>query len=421
MRPEIEEYIKNHPENGTTWLKTLDDEDGQPCLRTYALNTTKSRGTRLKEVVREYLNGEIWIHGDLYWCGAAGYKVLWEQRKYYSYFLPRELDDNWYQMDRRPGMSSVILYTHEYAEELFKKYIPYFVLDDKMCLMEYAIRFRDYPSVEQLVKAGYPQLVWDKRVIKMNKAQKKRLIHWLMNDGNGEYVKEHRTLFTDIQKAMKRGLSIERYYYEQCIDAYEKSFKENNIRRSRAQCEEVYKYLNNKKNPQNIGLQIYIDYLRIAKEEGFNMRAKSTLFPRDCARVHDNLAAKRKVKESRELNKKLKVIHSKLMPLQTKFKDLRVVVPTCQKDFLEWGKKLQICVGTYGYDKKMARGDCIILMVYVEDQPLECCELIKKQGKLHIEQLRGSHNGVSQRHEDCEKVINKFIYNYQTSQLGATA
>lgn len=418
MRTEIENWINSKPDlaNGTYYLHVLDDADGQPCLRTYALHKSKAKSIRVKEVVRDYLNGEIYMHGDLHWCGAGGYRVMWEERNYSGWWLPCTLDDNWYQIDRRPGMTAYDLYTHEEAENLFKKYIPYFILDDRMCLMEYAIRYQKYASAEQLVKAGYSHLIWDKRVLKMNPNQKKKLIRWLMSDGNGEYVKAHNTLFTDIQKAMKRGLGIERFYYEQCIDNYEESFKLARIKRTRAQCEEIYRYLNNPKKPQNLGLHDYIDYLGMAKQEGFNMREKSVLFPRDVARVHDSIKSKRKAKETKELNKKLKVITEKLLPFEIKSKDLRIVIPTCRNDFVEWGKKLHICVGTYDYDKKMAEGKCIIVMVYTNDQPLECCELQKENGKLRIIQLRGEHNQDSPRHEDCRLLVNKFI-----GRVGATA
>ena len=142
MRAEIENWINSKPDlaNGTYYLHVLDDADGQPCLRTYALHKSKAKGIRVKEVVRDYLNGEIYMHGDLHWCGAGGYRVMWEERHYCGWWLPCTLDDNWYPVDRRPGMTAYDLYTHEEAEILFKKYIPYFILDDRMCLMEYAIR-----------------------------------------------------------------------------------------------------------------------------------------------------------------------------------------------------------------------------------------------------------------------------------------
>lgn len=425
MRPEIENFIKSRgSENlpsGLYWLGILDDDEGQPCYRTFALRKNKAKGIRTKEVVRQYLNGDVFMHGDLYFCGAGGWKVMFEKRDNYSYYMPCELDDHWYQLDskQRPGMCVTDLFSCKDAEAIFKKYIPYFVLAEGMSVMEYAIRYKEYPSAEQLVKAGYSHLIWDKRVLTMNNKQKKKLIAWLNSDGNGQYVKQHRTMYADIQKAMKRKVSIEKYYYEIAIDKYEEQFKLAKIKRTRAKCEEVYKYLNNPKNPQNIGLHDYIDYLGMAKQRGFNMKLKSILYPRDCARAHDSLVASKKAKESRAVNNKLKKISSILLPYQKESKGLKIVFPTHQRDFIQWGKDLSICVGTYGYDKKMADGNCIILMVYCNDVPLECCELGKKPkgNGLEIIQLRGAHNQSSPRHDECQKLVNGFIRNYQNQHV----
>ena len=417
MRTEIESWIAryNTPEeipSGTHWLKTLDDEEGQPCLRTYALNKTKKKGIRVKEVVREYLNEDfIKVHGDLYFCGAAGYRVVWEKREYYGYYLPTETDNHWYDYDRRLGICAEELYTDEQVEQIFSKYIPYFQWTPGMCLMEYASRYRDFASAELLAKAGYGYLVMDKRVLKLSKDGKKKLIRWLSK--NGDYVKEHRPLYKDISMAVKKDWSMEKFYYEQTIDAYEKQFKERDIVRTRLECEEVYRYLNSPTKVQRIGLHDYIDYLVMAKELGYDMTLKSTLYPLNCALAHDTLSSTKKAKESAEINEKLLQISSVLQKYQLSANDLKIVIPTSQKDFVEWGKKLGICVGTYGYDKKMIEGRCIILMVYVNDQPLECCELVKKERgeTLQIEQLRGQHNQDSERHKDCEKLVNQFIHN----------
>lgn len=399
--------------SGTYWFKTLDDSEGQPCLRTYALHVLKNKPYQIKEVVREYLNGDICVHGDLYFCGAAGYRVMWEPRKHWSYYMPEECDDRWYLVDLKtaPGMECISLYTNADVNRIFKKYIPYFQMNDHLNVMVYAQRYKEFASAEQLSKAGFEYLVMDKRVLKLNKSSKKKLIHWLIE--NGDCVKNHKPVYNDISKAVKLGWTMEKFYYESAIDVYEKQFKDRQLERTREECEQVYKYLNNPKKPQKIGLHNYLDYLEMMKEAGYDMNEKSVLYPLDCARAHDNIVAQKKKKESEEINQKLVQISTALKKYEISCKDLKLVIPTCQKDFVSWGKKLNICVGTYGYDKKMIEGKCIILMVYLNDQPLECCELTKKDrgNSLKIEQLRGKHNGESPRHSDCEKLVNQFIRN----------
>lgn len=414
----IEKQQKPIP-SGTHWFKTLDDKEGQPCIRTYALHVLKNKPYEYKEVVRDYFNGDIMIHGDLYFCGAAGYRVMWHNRNCYSYYMPKECDDKWYIVDlkQRPGMFCIELFTDDDVNRIFKKYIPYFQYESGMCVMEYATRYRDYASAEQLVKSGFGYLVMDKRVLKLSKASKKKLIHWLIVNQN--YVKEHKPLYGDISKAVKQNISIEELYYRQTIDVYEKEFKEAKIRRTRIQCEEIYKYLNNAKRPQNIGLHDYIEYLQMAKEDGYNMSLKSTIYPIDAARAHDHIVKKRKAKLTRKTNQKLKRIYDLLKGYEIHSKDLKIVIPRNQSDFVNWGKELKICVGSYGYDEKMIKGDCIILMIYINDKPLECCELItnSRGNNLMICQLRGEHNQSSERHEDAVKLVNRFINNYHNQHI----
>ena len=421
MKTEIQEWMDKHLDklgSGTYWLETLDDEEGQPCLRTWALHILKHKKPELKEVVREYLDGDIKVHGDLYFIGAKGYTVNWGTSK--SYYIPKELDDNWYLVDlkQRPGMSATRLFHNKDLNSIFKKYIPYFQMSENLNIMEYAKRYQEYSSAELLAKAGFEYLIMDKRVLKLSKPMKKKLIHWLMVQENNDYVKSHHPLYNDISRAMAKGWTMEKYYYENTIDEYEKKFSSEGFTRTREECEEVYRYLNGVgKHPiQLIGLHDYIDYLKTANELGFDMTLKSTIYPLNGREAHDSLVRTKQEKESKELNEQLSKIATILKGYEIKKKDLKIVIPTSQKDFIEWGKRLQICVGTCGYDKKMVRGDCIILMVYLNDQPLECCELtIKERSKnvLKIEQLRGEHNGDSPRHEDCKNLVNQFIHNYR--------
>lgn len=426
MNKAIQQYIDKHYESlgsGTYWLNTLDDADGQPCLRTWALHKLKGKKPAVKEVVREYLNEDIYVHGDLYFMGAAGWRVNWGNHKHYSYYMNPELDDNWYLVDlkQRPGMSSIRLFKNSELIQIFKKYIPYFYMSEDLNIMEYARRYKEFPDAEKLAKAGFEYLVMDKRILKLSNASKKKFVSWLLQPINSDYVKSHHPLYNDITRAIKNGWTMEKYYYEEAIDIYEENFKQAHIRRTREQCEEVYNYLNGRKSHpiQLIGLHDYIDYLKIAKEMGFNMRLKSVVYPRDARQAHDNLVKTKKAVESKTINETLGKIAKILKGYEIKRKDLKIVFPSCQKDFIDWGKKLSICVGTYGYDKKMVKGESIILMVYCKDSPLECCELIKKDRSkgLQICQLRGAHNFDSPRHEECKSLVNTFIRNYKNQQL----
>ncbi len=428
MRPEIQhwidkQYLLRHDTNlsGTYWIATLDDDDGQPCIRFHALNFTKKAGMRYREVFRDYLDGKKYVRGDLIFTQLGGWRVAWEEPKkdyrYYGY----SPDDRWYECDRRPGFGYNETYTLKEINDLFSKYIPYFQLREEInykSLMEYAQRYRDYASAELLVKAGLDHLVMDKRALKLKGEGKKRFLRWLKTEGNLEYVRDHKSNYNEILRAIKRGLSIERFYYEECIDAYERTFKEARIHRTRKQCEEVYKYLNHPKKVQQIGLVDYVDYLRIAKEEGYNMRLKSTVYPRDARLAHDTLVERRVVKQNRVINQKLRKIASLLKTYELSKNDFKIVFPRSQADFISWGKDLSICVGSYGYYKKMAKGESIILGVFMKNEIIECCEIGKfEKKKLSIIQLRGKNNQDSPYHHEVKTLVEKFLATYKPQNL----
>jgi len=65
------------------------------------------------------------------------------------------------------------------------------------------------------------------------------------------------------------------------------------------------------------------------------------------------------------------------------------------------------------------QGSSVILMVYQGNKPLECCELVRKPNSVNLQicQLRGKHNQDSERHKECEKLVNTFIRSYKNQQL----
>lgn len=419
MNSKVKQWFEdNSPlKSGTYWLKTLEEFKGDVCLRTFALKVSKKE-VKCKEVVRDFLNKGLYIHGDLHWCGAGGYKVMFEAKNYYSFYLPCELDNHWYKTEKRPNISSFDLYECEDIEKIFKKYIPYFTYQAEFQInpIDYAQKYKNYPACELLVKNGFPGLANDKRILKLSAKNKKRLVHFLSE--NRDYLKNHSVNGSVILSAMKRKVSIKEYFLEHTIDLYEKDFKSNNLVRTRKQCIEIYKYLNSAKQVQKIGLSGYIDYLIMAQNMGFDMTAKNVLFPLDCAKAHDSLVRQNNKNKFKLENKKFKKISKVFKTYNFQIKDLKLVFPSSNADFIEWGKKLSICVGTAGYFEKMLKGDCIIVMVYKNDEPLECCELTKclTNNHLKINQLRGKYNQSSNRHVEAKKLVNQFIKKYTNAQ-----
>ena len=165
MNTKVKQWFKdNSPlKSGTYYLKTLEELEGDVCLRTFALRVTK-KDVNCKEDVRDFLNKGLYVHGDLHWCGDGGYRVMFEERKYPSFFLPCDCDDHWYKAEKRPNISSIELFESKDIEKIFKKYIPYFVYSEECrdSPVDYAQKYKNYPACELLVKNGFPELATNK-------------------------------------------------------------------------------------------------------------------------------------------------------------------------------------------------------------------------------------------------------------------
>lgn len=405
MLSRVKTYLKNYKKgltSGTHFFKTIDETKNDVCFKYYAVHVLKNKPYEIQEVYKEYLNKGLYVSGNVNFYCACGYRVDWKGDDY-----------KFYKIDKRLNIWAMPLFTIKEASEILKKHIPYFQVNDCVDIYNYAKNYKDYAMSELLSKAGFDYLVLSKRILKLNKDKKKALISWLKV--NGDYVRKHTPLVSYILKAVNHNITIEQVYYEEAIDVYEKEFKKNNIVRTRKECEETYKYLNSSKKVQNIGLHDYIDYLNMAKECGYDMTARSTLFPLNAREKHDLLQTRIKLKKGKAISRKIKKIHDLLKSYELSYKDLSIVIPKSQVDFIKWGKLLNICVGSYGYDKKMADRRCIIIGIKNKGKVIECCEIGGKAA--NIIQLRGKDNCDSDRHDDCLKLANKFITKFRKEQL----
>ena len=116
-------------------------------------------------------------------------------------------------------------------------------------------------------------------------------------------------------------------------------------------------------------------------------------------------------KESQRLAKELVKVAAMYLPIAQKItdEDMKLIIPSTNADFVNVGNKLAICVGSNNYDQKMAKRKCLIVFVYKNNEPLECCELVNEAHHLKINQLRGKHNQPSKYHEKAEELVNQFI------------
>lgn len=393
------------------WVEIIDVIDGEPCTRLFAYKHTKTYGFECKEVGREFLDRNE-TSGSLYYGQLSGYIVAWGNRKYSQPYYP--VDDNFYPTTDfwYPKVSKSILYTANEAYSILKNYIPYFSLNSLVhvfSVMEYARNYIKYPQVEMLAKAGFPYLYKDKRLFKLTKEKKRKVSRWIIE--NKDYMYTHQPTYPFIMMAIKNNEDAWKTHYRCVSMNHIKYMKSNGFHYEYEQMVELVKYLER----QGMGIIEYKDYLEASQKLHRNISDRGVLFPRDLMTAHDEVMSLVDQKENKTVNRKLKKIYKLLEQYSYKYKGLQIVIPKTQRELVQWGEKLHNCVGTMGYGKKMANGNCIILGVFKDGVPVECCELKpknEKSKKLKIEQLRGDHNQDSDYHVIAEKLIDKFISAY---------
>lgn len=413
LNSRIKERFENL-ESKLQFVSVVDKIRKKACIRTYACRKSKQHGIQCKEILREFLNHTL-VSDDLYFSNLCGYRVVFEKRKngYYILEPTNKMSiamDNWH-----PNIYIERLYTEKELEETFKDEIPYLQLgsiDGINSPIEMLRAYKDH-NIEMLVKNGLGYLAANQKGIKRLTANNQKImLKWIYN--NLEYCQKYKPTFAFIIMAMKNNETGEQFRSRCYIENDRKYLLKNGIALTYERVAEIKKYLEN----QQCDITTYCDYLKASAEIGRDMTQRGVQFPRNLQEQHDSIKIKLDAKKNAKINRKLKKINAELIKYITKYKSLQIVVPKTQNELVVLGNKLHNCVGTYGYGEKMAKGNCIILAIYKNDDPVECCELIKNQkGKLEINQLYGDHNQRSSEHSNAEKLVNKFIRNYQSKRI----
>lgn len=416
MPERVKEFIDNEIGNyniSIRFAEYLDLNNNKPVMRTFAYSKTKTYGFRVQEVFREYLD-----HNEendcLYFGNMCGYRVIWKgTKKYNGYFAYHTPTYKFYRIKNkmwRPNLYAQRVQSNKEIQDIYSKFIPFFHISEDADIencVEFARQYLKNPKVELLSKAGFDYLYHDKMLMKCNNSKMKQIARWLMQ--NKAYAVKHRVGYQFINMALKNGENA-----EQCAMRCQtmndiKYMSSHNYTYTYEQMVELKKYL----AKQNQDITIYRDYLNICEKLHRDMTDTSILFPRKLLEQHDCLQEKLSIELNKDLNIGLARKYKKFVKYASKLGNFKIVVPSNVADFVKWGNTLHNCVGSLGYDKKMAKGDCIIVGVFLKNKIVECCELNKKY---EVVQLRGDHNGVSKHHKKATELVNMFIDNIKTKR-----
>lgn len=404
----------------TWWVKTLVldyyPDEGLSVI-CWAIRYRKSDKKPKVKVAYIQTEKRVEKNSDLYFGHMCGWNMLWERRRNWS----------WYYGDAEP-CDDIVSYEdakvpHFGGELLFdendvKRLVPETKYCDRLPLssiIEFIKVFREHPGVELFLKSEKTMFLWsDTRVWNLSKEKQKAIIPYLkkgysLNDALGlvRYGSREK-----MNKEREKASALRRL---------KKAFKGTKYKFNDEMLLEIDKYLKSQKASD----WLYIDYLDMSRRLHRLKKnpSRGVLFPRDLNEQHDNMTAiiseieaAKEAKKQEEFNNETAKAFNEILKKYGGFvreisnKVLTIKIPDNHLFLVDVGNKLDNCVGVNGYSKKMLQGKCLILVIYKDDEPVECCELLPTNKSFKINQLRGKHNQDSEYHEECEHMINQFIY-----------
>lgn len=365
------------------------------------------------------------INSDMYYTKMGGWNILWEmQKKYswYSYYGPCSPTDELYEREydknsQPPNVQVEGLWDYKDLISLIPEakylteYPPYEIV-------KFISIWRDHPQIEVIYKNPVTRKLWsDTRLWNLSKEKQKEVLPLLLkgyslNDALG---------LAKYKNAEKMNKAREKQRIIRNIAKKVQPYKEARGKRVRYhltsnQKLEIYKYIESNK----IDTYDYNDYLNLCLKLKRNLKSHGVMFPKDFTERHDALVELSNILDAKKINKVnskrnkayIKVVQeitSKLSNIKFDSGKFDLKIPQDMQELLNIGNELEICVGSSDYDIKVANHESIILVFYIGNRPIECCELKRREKKLELWQLRGYKNQNSEHHDECLSLINNYI------------
>ncbi len=164
----------------------------------------------------------------------------------------------------------------------------------------------------------------------------------------------------------------------------------------------LYYYLKN----QSVNIVEYRDYLKLAKDLGYNLKEKNVIFPKRLMEEHNRLFEKKYIIIDKSYDDKIKEVSSKL--IKNKYEDKNYVIypASSVKEMLEEGKNQNNCLRTYIED--YSNGNTEIYFMRKKSNLNKSFVTIEVKDKKLI-QARLKNN--LDPNEKIMKIINKWLRN----------
>lgn len=141
----------------------------------------------------------------------------------------------------------------------------------------------------------------------------------------------------------------------------------------------------------------YIDYLKFARELGFDLKDKNILYPKKIKIAHDNLLKQIEINKNKRIDAKIVKIARKISSTQYKSKKYIIFPADSYKSLVDESKQQNNCVRTYA--EKVAAGECYIYFMRELTNINHSLVTVEVRNK-KVVQKRTKNNEITSKEQD---------------------
>lgn len=396
LKKSIEQYILQHaPEKGTEYYSIIQNYKGKILERVFAVRSFRKK-PEYQEVIRRIEGNGLVLSRNMYFTNMAGYVTVWRNSKPRYYYFNMEDFDEWYAFDQ--------CHFHRYSNRLYTlkdlieldpslKYCAWNG-DYNQNIIDYVTIYRKYPEIEMLSKLGLNRLIYNQNVL--DKLKDKSFQKYLCRCGGN-----HNTTGKDVLYGFNHNMTLEQTYKHQA-----EIITKRRIGKQVAEILEEYpqldkerlrkylsKYLEQKGYLISVGS--YLDMLEAETFLHLDLTEEKNAFPHDFEYWHNHYTNQMKMSKNKLIDEGIATQVAKYQKLEKEVEDLKLILATSSQELINEGEALHHCVGRMNYNKKMAKGESLILFVRKKEDtetPFVTMEYDPNQKK--ILQLYGERDSV---------------------------
>lgn len=394
----LNEFYKTNFNGWTpTFIRTIQLYRGQLLERIFAVRK-KYKKILHQEVIRYFEDGRFYYKNLRLTIG--GYKATWPDTKSYYYrYLEYEPNEVFEYSDKPINIGAWNQFTFDDVLKLRPKY-KYCAWKGYGSFVKFAIEYNKCPYIEMLNKLDLSYYIGYKTIEKKLN-EDKGFRRFLFK--NAEEIKKRKKIGPrEILKMYNKNMTADEVLREA-------SFKNNyddlvNLKKHNPFID--IKKLSNYLYDKNISLYTYKDFITAVKFLHLDTSQEKNVYPHDFMKWHDLYTAQYKAVKDKAIDENIEKVAEKYKPILKNMDNLVMMFPTKTNDFINEGENLHHCVGRMGYNKKMAKGESLIIFVRKQEEvntPFLTLEYDPKEKK--VLQFYGDHDSTP------DEVYKNLIYN----------